>query len=71
MDVKDQYMDVTTKIWTLKARFGRYDQDMDATTKNWTFRPRYGCYAQEMDVKDQYMVAKTTLRPRYRPRYGY
>ena len=50
MDVKDQDMDVTTKIWTLRPRYGRFNQDMDITTKIWTLRPRYGHYDQDMDV---------------------
>ncbi len=31
MDVKDQDMDVKTKIWTFQPRYGHYDQDMDVT----------------------------------------
>ena len=57
MNVKDQDMDVSTKIWTLRPRYGRYklryvcnDQDRDVTTKIWTLRPRYGRYNQDMYV---------------------
>ena len=38
MDVKDQYMDVTTKIWTLQPRTGRFDQDMDVMPKKWMLK---------------------------------
>ena len=31
MDVKDQDMDVKTKIWTFQPRYGHYDQDIDVT----------------------------------------
>jgi len=47
-------MYVTTKIWMLQTRYGRYDQDMDVTTK-------IGRYDQDMDVTTKIW----TLQPRH------
>ena len=38
-EIRTKYLDISTKIWISRPKYGNHDQNMDITTKIWKSRP--------------------------------